>query len=109
MFGGFFAERRLRDRLEDIETRAPHRLAAAADGDAAARRARQGRLPTLDKLLWRWFPNACKIRQKLLASGLNLTLGDYAFISIAIAVAVGVPGSTSCSSWRRAWHWADRW
>jgi tight adherence protein B len=46
-----------------------------------------GRLPTLDKLLWRWFPNASKVRRKLQASGMNLTLGDYAFLSIAIAVA----------------------
>jgi tight adherence protein B len=88
VFGGFFAERRLRDRLEDIETRArtgsrPLQMATLKRVDKA------GRLPTLDKLLWRWFPNASKIRQKLLASGLNLTLGDYAFISIAIAVAVG--------------------
>ena len=107
VFGGFFAERRLRDRLEDIETRArtgsrPLQMATLRRVDKA------GRLPTLDKLLWRWFPNASKIRQKLLASGLNLTLGDYAFISIAIAVAVGFL-RTSCSSWRRWWHWADRW
>ena len=49
---------------------------------------KQGRLPTLDKLLWRWFPNASKIRQKLQAVGMNLTLGDFAFASIAIAVGV---------------------
>ncbi len=107
VFGGFFAERRLRDRLEDIETRArtgsrPLQMATLRRVDKA------GRLPTLDKLLWRWFPNASKIRQKLLASGMNLTLGDYAFISIAIAVAVGFL-LTSCSTWRRAWRWADRW
>jgi tetratricopeptide (TPR) repeat protein len=87
VFGGFFAERRMRDRLEDIETRArtgsrPLQMATLRRVDKA------GRLPTLDKLLWRWFPNASKIRQKLLASGMNLTLGDYAFISIAIAVAL---------------------
>ena len=87
VFGGFFAERRLRDRLEDIETRArtgsrPLQMATLRRVDKA------GRLPTLDKLLWRWFPNASKIRQKLLASGMNLTLGDFAFISIAIAVAL---------------------
>ena len=86
VFGGFFAERRMRDRLEDIETRArtgsrPLQMATLRRVDKA------GRLPTLDKLLWRWFPNASKIRQKLLASGMNLTLGDYAFISIAIALA----------------------
>jgi tight adherence protein B len=66
VFGGFFAERRLRDRLEDIETRArtgsrPLQMATLERVDKA------GRLPTLDKLLWRWFPNASKIRQKLLA------------------------------------------
>jgi tight adherence protein B len=87
VFGGFFAERRLRDRLEDIETRArtgsrPLQMATLRRVDKA------GRLPTLDKLLWRWFPNASKVRRKLQASGMNLTLGDYAFLSIAIAVAV---------------------
>jgi tight adherence protein B len=49
---------------------------------------KQGKLPTLDKLLWQWFPNAGKIRHKLQTSGMNLTLGDFAFASIALAVAV---------------------
>jgi len=87
VFGGFFAERRLRDRLEDIETRA--RTGSRTLQMATLRRVeRQGRLPTLDKLLWRWFPNASTIRQKLLASGMNMTLGDYAFVSISLAVAM---------------------
>ena len=47
-----------------------------------------GKLPTLDKLLWRWFPNASSIRQKLQASGTNVTLGDFAFTSLALSVAV---------------------
>ena len=64
VFGGFFAERRLRDRLEDIETRA---LTGSRSLQMATLRRveRQGRLPTLDRLLWRWFPNASSIRQKL--------------------------------------------
>jgi tight adherence protein B len=87
VFGGFFAERRLRDRIEDIETRA--RTGSRTLQMATLRRVdKAGRLPTLDKLLWRWFPNASKIRQKLQTSGTNLTLGDYSFIAIAIAVAV---------------------
>ena len=87
VFGGFFAERRLRDRLEDIETRA--RTGSRSLQMATLRRVeRQGRLPTLDRLLWRWFPNASSIRQKLQASGSTMTLGDYAFIAISIAVAV---------------------
>lgn len=87
VFGGFLAERRLRDRLEDIETRA--RTGSRTLQMATLRRVdKAGRLPTLDKLLWRWFPNASTVRQKLLASGLNLTLGDYAFVSIALAAAV---------------------
>jgi tight adherence protein B len=87
VFGGFFAERRLRDRLEDIETRA---LTGSRSLQMATLRRveRQGRLPTLDRLLWRWFPNASSIRKKLAASGTNMTLGDYAFIAISIAVAV---------------------
>lgn len=87
VFGGFFAERRLRDRLEDIETRA---LTGSRSLQMATLRRveRQGRLPTLDRLLWRWFPNASSIRQKLLASGTNMTLGDYAFVAVSIAVAV---------------------
>ena len=87
VFGGFFAERRLRDRLEDIETRA--RTGSRTIQMATLRRVeKQGRLPTLDKLLWRWFPNASTIRQKLLAAGMNVTLGDYAFASISLAVAM---------------------
>ncbi len=86
-FGGFFAQRRLRDRLEDIEARA--RTGAHPLQTATLRRVdKAGRLPTFDKFLWRWFPKASTIRQRLQASGLNLTLGDYAFISIALAVAV---------------------
>lgn len=87
VFNGFFAERRLRDRLEDLEGR-------TASGNrtlqmATLRRVEnKGRLPTLDKLLWQWFPNASKVRQKLQTSGMNLTLGDFAFASVAIAVAV---------------------
>jgi tight adherence protein B len=87
VFGGFFAERRLRDRLEDIETRA--RTGSRTLQMATLRRVeKQGRLPTLDRLLWRWFPNASTIRQKLLASGMNITLGDYAFASVSLSVAV---------------------
>lgn len=87
VFGGFFAERRLRDRLEDIETRA---LTGSRSLQMATLRRveKQGRLPTLDRLLWRWFPNASSVRQKLLASGMNVTLGDYAFASISLAVAM---------------------
>jgi tight adherence protein B len=87
VFGGFFSERRLRDRLEDIETRA---LTGSRSLQMATLRRveRHGRLPTLDRLLWRWFPNASTIRQKLQASGTNMTLGDYAFVAISIAVAV---------------------
>jgi tight adherence protein B len=87
VFGGFFAERRLHDRLEDLEDRT--RSGKRTLQMATLRRAeKQGKLPTLDKLLWQWFPNASKIRQKLQTSGMNLTLGDFAFAAIAIAVAV---------------------
>src|SRR5258708_15432061 len=87
VFTAFFAERRLRDRLEDIETRA---LTGSRSLQLATLRRveRAGSLPTLDKILWRWFPNGSSIRQRLLTTGMNLTLGDYAFISIALAVAV---------------------
>ena len=87
VFSGFFAERRLNDRLEDLEdrTRSGKRTLQMA---TLRRVEKQGRLPTLDKLLWQWFPNASKIRLKLQSSGMNLTLGDFAFASIAIAVGV---------------------
>jgi tight adherence protein B len=87
VFNGFFAERRLRDRLEDLEERT--RSGKRSLQMATLRRVEnKGRLPTLDKWLWQWFPNAGRIRQKLLTSGLNLTLGDFAFAAAAIAVAV---------------------
>jgi tight adherence protein B len=87
VFGGFFAERRLRDRLEDLEGRTS--VGKRTLQMATLRRVeKQGRLPTLDKLLWQWFPKASKLRQKLQTSGTNLTLGDFAFATIAIAVAV---------------------
>lgn len=87
VFNGFFAERRLNDRLEDLEDRA--RSGKRSLQMATLRRVEnKGKLPTLDKLLWQWFPNAGKIRHKLQTSGMNLTLGDFAFASIALAVAV---------------------
>lgn len=85
VFGGFFAERRLRDRLEDLDGQAQG--GARTLQMATLRRVEKaGKLPTLDKLLWRWFPNASSIRQKLQASGTNLTLGDFAFTSLALSV-----------------------
>ena len=106
VFSGFFAERRLNDRLEDLEGRA--RTGKRTLQMATLRRAEQkSRLPTLDKLLWQWFPNASKIRQKLQTSGMNVTLGDFAFASIALAV--GWPSRSTCSSTcRRAWSWSAR-
>jgi tight adherence protein B len=85
VFGGFFAERRLRDRLEDLDARTqavPRTLQMAT----LRRVEKAGRLPTLDRLLWRWFPNASSIRHKLQASGMNVTLGDFAFASLALAI-----------------------
>jgi tight adherence protein B len=85
VFSGFFAERRLNDRLEDLEDRT--RTGKRTLQMATLRRAEQkSHLPTLDKLLWQWFPNASKIRQKLQTSGMNVTLGDFAFASIAMAI-----------------------
>jgi tight adherence protein B len=87
VFSGFFDERRLNDRLEDLEDRT--RSGKRSLQMATLRRAeRQGKLPSLDKLLWQWFPNASKIRHKLATSGMNLTLGDFAFASVALAVAI---------------------
>jgi tight adherence protein B len=87
VFGGFLAERRLHDRLEDLEARA--RSGPRAIQMATLRRVEKaGRLPTLDKLLWRWFPNASSIRQKLQTSGMNVTLGDFAFATLALAMAM---------------------
>jgi tight adherence protein B len=87
VFGGFFAERRLHDRLEDLETRT--RAGPRTIQMATLRRVEKaGRLPTLDKLLWRWFPNGSSIRQKLQTTGMNITLGDFAFASLALAMAM---------------------
>lgn len=87
VFGGFFAERRLRDRLEDLDSRT--RAGSRKIQMATLRRVEKaGRLPTLDKLLWRWFPNASSVRQKLQTSGMSVTLGDFVFASLALAVAV---------------------
>ena len=87
VFGGFFAERRLNDRLEDLEART--RSGPRTIQMATLRRVeRAGRLPTLDKFLWRWFPNASSLRQKLQTTGMNVTLGDFAFASLALAMAM---------------------
>ena len=87
VFGGFFAERRLHDRLENLDARS--RSGIRTIQIATLRRTEKaGRLPTLDKLLWRWFPNASSIRQKLQTTGTNVTLGDFAFASLALAMAV---------------------
>jgi tight adherence protein B len=85
VFGGFLDERRFKDRLEDIEVRArsgPRNVQMAT----LRRVERAGRLPSFDKLLWHWFPNAGSIRRKLQTSGMNVTLGDFAFASLALAV-----------------------
>ena len=87
VFGGFFAERRLRDRLEDLDTRA-HAGQRTIQMATLRRVERAGRLPTLDKLLWHWFPNASSVRQKLQTTGLNITLGDFAFASLALAMGI---------------------
>ena len=87
VFRGFFAERRLRDRLEDLDARTsagPRTIQMAT----LRRVEKSGRLPTLDKLLWRWFPNASSVRTKLQTSGMSLTLGDFVFASLALSIAV---------------------
>jgi tight adherence protein B len=85
VFNGILAERRLRDRLEDLEGRTkggPRKLQMAT----LRRVDKTGRLPTLDKLLWRWFPNASTVRRRLQTSGTAMTLGDFAFMSLAISM-----------------------
>src|SRR5258708_25269315 len=89
VFGGFFAERRLHDRLEDLESRT--RAGPRSIQMATLKRVEKaGRLPTLDKLLWRWFPNASSVRQKLATTGMNITLGHFAFATLALAMALPV-------------------
>jgi tight adherence protein B len=87
VFGGFFAERRLRDRLEDLEGRT--RSGSRKIQMATLRRAEKAsRVPTLDRLLWRWLPNADKLRTRLQTTGMNLSLGDLAFASLASALVI---------------------
>jgi tight adherence protein B len=87
VFGGFFAERRLRDRLEDLELRT--RSGPRNIQMATLRRAEKaGRLASFDQLLWRWLPNAGSIRTKLQTSGMNLSLGDFALVSLALSLAM---------------------
>src|SRR5258708_13163058 len=60
VFGGFFAERRLHDRLEDLESRT--KAGPRTIQMATLRRVdRARRLPTLAKLLSRGFPNATAV------------------------------------------------
>jgi len=87
VFGGFLTERRLNDRLEDLEARTrsgPRTLEMAT----LRRVEKAGRLPTLDKFLWRWFPNASSLRHKLQTTGMNVTLGDFAFATLALSMAM---------------------
>jgi tight adherence protein B len=87
VFGGFLAERRLNDRLEDLEGRT--RSGPRTIEMATLRRVEKaGRLPTLDKFLWRWFPNASSLRHKLQTTGMNVTLGDFAFATLALSMAM---------------------
>ncbi len=87
VFGGFLAERRLNDRMEDLEVRT--RSGSRTLQMATLRRVeRAGRLPTLDRFLWRWFPNASSLRQKLQTTGMNITLGDFAFATLALSMAM---------------------
>lgn len=88
VFGGFFAERRLHDRLEDLRSRT--RLGHRAMQMATLRRVeKSSRLAIVDRLLWRWFPNASSIRQRLQASGMNVSLGEFAFAALGLALALG--------------------
>ena len=48
-----------------------------------------GRLPPLISS-WRWFPNATSIRRKLQTTGMNVTLGDFAFASLGLAMALAI-------------------
>jgi len=87
VFGGFFSERRLRDRLEDLDLRT--RTGSLKIQMATLKRVdKSGRFASLDKLLWRWFPNATSVREKLQTSGMSITLGDFVFASLALAVAI---------------------
>ncbi|MBS0521148.1 MAG: type II secretion system F family protein, partial [Proteobacteria bacterium] len=89
VFAGFFAERRLRDRLEDLDGRA--RTGSRTLQLASLRRVdRAGRLASFDKLLWRLVPNAGSIRARLLSAGLKISLGEFGFVCLGIAVAVWV-------------------
>lgn len=88
VFGGFFAERRLRDRVEELKlrSRSGHRARQMAN----LRRAEKGgRLAMFDRLLWRWFPNASSIRHKLQTSGMNVSLGEFAVVALGLALALG--------------------
>jgi tight adherence protein B len=86
VFSGFLAERRLRDRLEDMETRA---LTGSRSLQMATLRRveRAGSLPTLDRSCGAGSPTAARSANGP-DLGMNLTLGDYAFNSIAIAAAM---------------------
>jgi tight adherence protein B len=87
VFGGFLTERRMNDRLEDLEGRT--RSGPRTIEMATLRRVEKaGRLPTLDKFLWRWFPNGSSLRQKLQTTGMNVTLGDFAFATLALSMAM---------------------
>src|SRR4029077_5827474 len=87
VFGGFLTERRLNDRLEDLEG-GPRSGPRTIEMATLRRVEKAGRLPTLDKLLWRWFPNASSLRQKLQTTGMNVTLGDFAFATLALSMAM---------------------
>jgi len=85
VFGGFFSERRLRDRLEDLKIRTG--AGSRAIQLASLRRVEQGgRVATFDRLMGRWFPSKSKMRQKLQASGLKMTLGDFALACLFVAI-----------------------
>ena len=87
VFGGFFAERRLHVRLEDLESRT--RAGLHTIEMATLRRVEKaGRLPTLDKFLLHWLPNANSMRQKLQAADMNVALGDFAFAALALTAAM---------------------
>ncbi len=85
VFGGNAPSKRLRRRLEKIT--APH-LSAVPAADLAATSARRNvadsSIASLDKLIKRLMPRPAKLRERLAATGRNISLAEYLLTSLLV-------------------------
>src|SRR5690242_17504984 len=81
--------RRYKRRLREVGAR---KRGVVAGGGTVARSLsrRESATPTMDRIVRRWLPNRDVLAQRLARSGRNITIGQYALTTLALAVIASV-------------------